>query len=711
MPSWCRARGPRARRTRSRHPLATFATLNLLLAALGSIPLPARAHSDPAAPVPAVQALQTDAPMRADGILDEPFWEQTPQSSGFIDQRTGQPAAEQTVIRVAYTTSHLYLAVECYDSQIDQLRATERREDRDFVGDDWVEIHVDPPHTHRTKYAFFSNPLGTRSDANEGPSGVFNRGWSADWDLGAHISSNRWTFEMSIPFTILNYERRNGQSWGFNVTRQLRRTDVLSFWSFSATEMYKPRHFGHLTHLDLAESVFDRNWEVTPYASVRTDFNGDVDTFLQAGIDVSARLTPSITAALTLNPDFGQVEADTDTIELRDTERFLPEKRPFFREGTELIRMPHQLYYSRRFSDIDAGLNVSGLWHGLSFSALNVQGDIARNDNGDGHPELYYGNSTVLRVLQNVGERSSLGYFASGSALEEGPAVTGGLDGYFFLTPDWRVSLQAAGSGQDLTGSPDNRFQDRQDYLGYGTLIYERYPWSFNAGYTAISEFFNPLLGYIPRRNIFGPTCLAQINPRTQKTWYKEYRLTYDSQFFDNSDGDSVLRDHHASGFLLLASDIGLRLGQAFEYHAPYDNRRTSAGISLFTSDLWKSASIGWGGGLFELKDYNEFTLSKPLKPWERLPIRWDFTVRLERDRRTFQEQTVWLNQVVFDLYLAKDMWLKSSFQHRSDDQHNISLIYGWQFLPRTWWYLVYNGVRNADEDGNSLFSKITYTF
>jgi hypothetical protein len=683
--------------------ILTALRLCIGLALFLSAPSPLLAHPDPQPTVPSLRALRVDAPLDVDGVLSEPFWTEAAVATGFIDVRTQRPAEQQTTVRIAYTRAHLYIAVECFDDRIAGIHATERREDRSFVGDDWVEIHIDPPHTHRTKYAFFANPLGTRADANEGPSGMFNYGWSAEWDLAASIQADRWVFEMRIPLTIMNYERRDDQSWGFNVTRQLRRTDVLSFWSFSATDMYKPRNFGHIEGLDLADSIFDRNWEVTPYLSARTDFNGDVDTFVHAGLDVSFRLTPAITTALTLNPDFGQVEADAATIELRDTERFLPEKRPFFREGDELIRMPYRMYYSRRFSEIDAGLNLSGLYHGLGFSFLNVQGDVARDDG-------YHGNSSVLRVLQNIGQRSSLGYYASGSALEGSATGAGSLDGYFFLTDDWRVSFQAAATSERLEDENGDKFKDREDYLGFGSLIYERYPWSFALGYRAITEGFDPLLGYVPRRDIFGPSLLGQIYLKSDGAYYKEFRLTYDGAYYEDSDSAVSLRDHAISSYALLPSDIGLRLGQSIHYHAPHDNRRTSAGLSVFTSDFWKSASLGWGGGVFEEVDYNEFILAKPIKPWGRLPIQWEFVVRLE-DHPDGSEETVWLNRVIFDLYLAKDMWIKSSFQHQDDHVRNISIIYGWKFWREAWWYLVFNNVNDSTDSGNSIFTKVTYTF
>lgn len=653
-----------------------------------------------ARPVPALQAIAVTEDLTADGVLDEPFWERCPVGTGFIDHRTQTLAQEQTLVRVAYTRTHLYIAVECLDSDIGKLRASERREDRAFTGDDWVEVHMDPHHTHRMKYAFFANPLGTRADANEGPSGVFNYGWSGEWQLGAKILVDRWVFEMKIPFSILNYERRNGQIWGFNITRQLRRTDALTFWSFSSTDMYKPRHFGHLTGLDLAGSLFDRNWEVTPYVSSRTDFGHDIDTTFRTGADVSFRLTPSITTALTLRPDFGQVEADDDTIELRDTERFLPEKRLFFREGDELIRMPNSLYYSRRFTDIDAGLNTSGQIGGYSFSFLNVYGDVV-------HDGTYRGDSSVLRVVQPVGDRSNIGYYVADSELHGAHSRVVAADAYFFLTDAWRTSWQVAGADDRLAPGAT---RDNTDFLGQASLLYELYPWHFNVTYRGITEEFNPVLGFIPRRNIFGPSFAGGYFGKSDKRWYKELGVDYETYYFLDRDGEVSIRDHGVYSQALLHNDLALRLNHQENYHAPYHNRRTGAGLTLFASDLWRSASVGWGGGVFEDINYHEVSLGKPFKPWERLPIRYEFVIRFE-DKPAHVHDVVWLNRIVFDLYLTKTMWIKSSLQHRNSGVHNISVIYGWEFLHRTFAYLVFNNVDDSQEESSSVFAKLTRTF
>lgn len=654
--------------------------------------------------LPVSSAIKVDEPLVVDGVLDEPFWTNCPVATNLIDTRTQRPATNQTTVRIAYTKTHVYVGVECFDDVITEIRASERRKDRVFTGDDWVEIHFDPNNSRRSKYAFFSNPLGTRAEANEGPSGQFNYGWTVEWECEARIETNRWCFEMKIPLGTMNYESKDARTWGFNVTRFQPRTDTTSFWSYSPTDSYKPRHFGHLKGFDLANSHFDRQWEFTPYASTRFDFNGDTDWKFNTGADLAFRLSPSMTTALTLNPDYGQVEADDATIELRDTERFLPEKRLFFREGEELIRMPHLLYYSRRFTDIDAGGKITGAKEDYSFIFQNIYGKTEHQD-FDGS-----GNSALLRLYQYVGDRSYVGYYAADSELEEGHSRVLGTDSYFFLNDDWRISVQASGMSQELDDPSGTFDHSGEDYLGQGTLIYYHYPWDMAAGFKGISEGFKPLLGYIPRQNIFGPSFDLNYFEKTDGRWYKVLSVGYDFDYYWDESHEVAIRDHMVGGRLVFPNDLGFRAGFSHNYHAPYYNHRTHGGVDVFASDFWRSVSLTWAGGEFEEVDYNELILSKPLKLWERMPVRFETFVRFE-ELPDGSEETKWLARAVFDLYITDDMWIKSSLQPQNDGVHNISVIYGWEFLPRKHFYFVFNSVNEGDGTENSLFSKIAWTF
>lgn len=671
-----------------------------------AIAIPAEGHNDPNASVPSLRALKVEAPIVVDGVLDEPFWQDAEVAADFIDTRSGQPAAQQTLVRVAYSRTHLHIAVECLDDRIDQIRASERREDRQFQGDDWVEVHLDPLHSHNAKYAFFSNPLGVRVDAAEGPSGAFSTSWTAEWDLAARIGEDRWVFEMSIPLRVLNYRRADGQTWGLNFTRYLVRTDTTSFWSFSETDFYKPRHFGHLVGLDLADSEFSRNLEVTPYVSSRTDFNGHSRTEMQTGADVSFRLTPSVVTSWTINPDFAQVEADADTIELRDTERFLPEKRLFFREGEDLFASgSNLLYYSRRLTDIDAGARVSGEMNDYRFALIDVHGDTV-------HGDSYYGNSSVFRLLRNVGEKSNIGLHASSSDLKQGHSRVLGSDGKLFLSDDWSFNYLVAGADDRLEEGADRSARDRSDYLGYSSVVYKKYPWEVGANYRGISEGFDPILGFIPRRDIYGPAVYSMYNLRASDRWYKGLFAYFGIEYFEDGDGQTSLRDYSADASVTLRNDIRFGIEYDADYHRPYHNERTELDVVFDASDFWRSTEFEWAFGVYEETQYDELSLGKRFKPIERWPIRYDYVVRFE-DRPDGDEETIWLNRIVFDYFFTDVMWLKSAIQHRSTEVHNISVIYGWEFVKDAHLYLVYNGVRDDDdpETIHSLFAKLAYTF
>jgi len=133
----------------------------------------------------------------------------------------------------------------------------------------------------------------------------------------------------------------------------------------------------------------------------------------------------------------------------------------------------------------------------------------------------------------------------------------------------------------------------------------------------------------------------------------------------------------------------------------------------LHESDYWRSTDIGWSFGTFENVGYDELVFGKQLQPLERLPIRYEFTIRFEDEQPDKPDDTIWLNRVVFDYFFTDQMWLKSSLQHRSTDVHNVSLIFGWEVVKDAHWYLVYNNIMEEKdlESAQGLFTKLAYTF
>ena len=147
-------------------------------------------------------------------------------------------------------------------------------------------------------------------------------------------------------------------------------------------------------------------------------------------------------------------------------------------------------------------------------------------------------------------------------------------------------------------------------------------------------------------------------------------------EYYEDGDGQTSLRDYSADAAVTLANDVALGVEYDADYHRPYHNERTELGVTFDASDFWRSTDLEWAFGVFEETEYDELSLGKHFKPIERWPVRYDYVIRFE-DPPDGDDETIWLNRVVFDYFFSDVMWLKSAIQHRSTDVHNLSVIYG----------------------------------
>ncbi|MGH9785475.1 MAG: carbohydrate binding family 9 domain-containing protein, partial [Terriglobia bacterium] len=181
-----------------------------------------------------VRAVAAELPITLDGNLDEPAWQEAPISLGFVqrDPQEGAASSEKTEFRVLYTATTLYIGVICYDSDAQGVRATDRRRDSDLDYDDVVSIVLDTFHDHRNAYLFRTNPLGAQYDAlitDEGNSR--NENWDEQWDVATQITPAGWIAEFAIPFKSLRVSEENGNGWGFDLERVIRRKNEFSYWN------------------------------------------------------------------------------------------------------------------------------------------------------------------------------------------------------------------------------------------------------------------------------------------------------------------------------------------------------------------------------------------------------------------------------------------------------------------------------------------------
>jgi hypothetical protein len=314
----------------------------------------------------AVHAVRVEgAPPRIDGMIDEAVWQLADAATDFVQYEPdhGAPASERTEVRVLYDDDAVYVGALLHDSGADSIVARLARRDEE-VYSDWFWVMIDSYCDRRSGFAFGVNPRGVRSDALLSGDVMRDANWDAIWDVAARRDANGWTAEFRLPLSQLRFnepdERADDQTWGVNFRRQIARRGEIVDWSPVPPDAQEfVSRFGDLRGLRGLSPR--RRVEIMPYAvSVLTRESGrEVDPLggngqvaPRFGMDLRYGLTTDFTLSATVNPDFGQVEADPSVVNLSAFEMYFPEQRPFFVEGADLFRLqyPHHvsLVHTRR---------------------------------------------------------------------------------------------------------------------------------------------------------------------------------------------------------------------------------------------------------------------------------------------------------------------------------------------------------------------------
>jgi hypothetical protein len=310
--------------------------------------------------------IRGDAPV-IDGRFDDHAWEQVEWQSGFI-QREPQDGAEptqQTAFKILYDQDNIYVAIRAFED--DPSKIVRRLTRRDQIDGDIVGVQIDSYADKRTAFSFFVSAAGVKVDffvSNNGQSEDFS--WDPIWYVRTSVDESGWNAEMQIPLSQLRFSRNGNGNWGLQVARYIHRYDELSLWKQIPKESSGWVHqFGELA--GIFEIKPRRQMDLSPYTVARTESfervtgNPYADGSahgLNGGLDAKFGITNDLTLDVTVNPDFGQVEADPSVVNLTAFETFFEEKRPFFIEGRNIFRFnltpgdgemaADNLFYSRR---------------------------------------------------------------------------------------------------------------------------------------------------------------------------------------------------------------------------------------------------------------------------------------------------------------------------------------------------------------------------
>lgn len=375
-----------------------------------------------------------------DGRDDDAVWRTAPASSEFLEFQPNEGKAPRfrTEFRVAYDDRNLYVFIRAFDPHPDSIMTALTR--RDIRGpSDQLKVMIDAYHDRRSGFEFAVNPLGVKRDYAMYNDTDEDETWDGIWDVGTTIDSLGWTAEFAIPFSQLRYANIPDHVFGFAIWRDIERYKERTSWPLYSTKKNATvSQLGLLTGVH-AIAPFHR-LEVTPYTvakSSSTPFTSAPpgaapwrsSQKVTVGADVKYGITPNLTLDATVNPDFGQVEADPSVVNLSAFETFFQERRPFFIEGTGLYN----------FSINCSVVNCNG--EGLFYSRR-----IGRT------PQLFgfYADDASPNVTPIIGAAKLTGRVAGALNVGLLEAVTGRVGGMLDRTTEPQTSYTVLRAQQDL---------------------------------------------------------------------------------------------------------------------------------------------------------------------------------------------------------------------------------------------------------------------
>ncbi len=571
------------------------------------------------------------SPSKIDGKLENPLWENGAVLDDFTqyEPQEGAKPSEKTVAYLGYDNKNLYIALRCYDSNPKAIRAC--LTNRDGVhGDDEVTVYLDTFNDKKRAFAFLVNPCGVQSDGiytetqrrgrgrGGGPDRI-DKSWDTFFMTDAFMDEEGYTVEMAIPFKSLRFPNSKTQRWGVQIKRNIRRKNEEIYWYPRSRDVNGFLiQSGTLTIDGNLEK--GKNLEVMP---VFTGLQAREEKFdPEGGLNVKYGITSDLTADVTYNPDFSQVEADMPQIDVNQRYAlYYPEKRPFFLEGKDHFDTPFELVYTRKIVDPQWGGKLTGkigkttlgFLTTYDFNAPDINISTEEDDEEDDEEVTQRGLVNVFRLRQDLFSESYVGFILadkemgdSWNSIRQNFNRVGGVDGHFKFLNNYRFSFQVVGS-QSKAGL------EKTDLVPAMMFNLDRRGrhMSFSANYTHIPPDFEASLGFFRRKDIrsfnsrLSYAILPQTNLLVDIRPSIEYRRIYDF--------DDILTDEEWEFRVFMSgwrgSYIWVNFSTGLERYEGIDFYKNSFRASFSSEPFsWLSGNVSFslGDGIYYGDDEEE---------------------------------------------------------------------------------------------------------
>jgi hypothetical protein len=693
------------------------------------------------------------APVVDGEVRNDPVWQAITPTGGFTQTRpdAGQPSSQITEVRVVYTENAIYFGFICFDDDPATIVVADSRRDADLDETDSLQIILDTYLDGQNGFVFGTNPSGLEYDGQlsrageggallsqmrAGAGGGFNINWDGVWEVKTTMGEFGWSAEFMIPFKTLRYPKRDVQSWGLNIQRNIRRRNENAYWAPLGQQfnLLRVSDAGLLTDVQMGSQ---RNLKIVPYVLGEISDIGEEGraTDGEWGFDIKYSLTPALTLDLTYNTDFAQVEVDESQVSLDRFNLFFPEKRPFFLENAGLFTVgkPSQveLFFSRRIGlsedgdviPIKAGARISGSVIGTNIGMMYMQTESLAGV----APANQFG---VARVNKELPNRSSVGAIFVSREATGSLAVDGDKNSTYGVDGRWGIGEYGSISGYAASTSTPGLEGDDQSWSLSGS--YDSSNWLFNLNYVEVGENFNPEVGFLNRDNYrYGMfRALRRYRPDNSRIGLQEIRPHMSYTSYWNFDGFQESGFLHIDNHLEWKNSAELHTGvnfttegllEPFEIYdgiiippGTYDNSELSLGF-YSNQGAWISFNFSTVIGGF----YSGDRVS--LRPSMRLRLGEKFNTELSYVQNDVELPEGDFITRVGRLRLAYSfttrVTLEALFQYNNvDDFWSTNLRFSWLRAANTGLYIVYNDIKGFDRytgdvPNRSLIVKYTHLF
>jgi hypothetical protein len=675
-----------------------------------------------------LQPVYVPHPPKIDGVLDDEAWGLAEADSGakatnFVYRSSNPPylAKNQTTVWVAYDKNYLYFAWDCSVADTSQIVASLLTRDSSLWYDDHVQVIIDPTNSHSSGYYFGVTPNNVQMEGyfiREGEKENIN--WDTVWKSATKINDKGWVVEMAIPFRAFRMTLSKNCNWAINFFRLDRRDNDQTVWKDPGDNLYRISSYGTM---QLKEDVYRGvTLNLQPYLS--TDVSWDQGgenriTDWGGGVDFSSRILPNTMVSGTIYPDFTQLEADPDEINLNpDTELFYPEKRPFFLEGQEHFDTPLDIFYTRRIGDIKYGGNLNTTLGKTSLYLLDLQADDAR-EMKQTNPEYY--NWFAGRLNQGI-----LPYWSIGATMLNRHQLPGNTT---IGSADTTLSL---GNWAVIDGQMtllDDYSLNRLPLAYYLGAYRSSATLSYDMGYEAVpEEYARATMSYLPNPGIKGGWGSVDYNYWLYSHGIDKLNTYHSFYYYQNYHGMKARDSYYTNNGIYFSNHLQITGGYERNYRLwDYGAQWGADRFEEFKNDYydillgykmmeWASSSIWYmyGHHFYWIMNYMDLSTAIKLMPnlGVEMSVEYEHLKTQDKYKAITNKPTenIWIFVCKLNYQITKKLFARTFIQSSGlDYTWTFNGLIGYNYLPGSNIYLAYNEWREYSLPNKPLLGRILF--